>query len=88
MPPITIMNGLLPMTDPSAPAPKPSKMKHTEIPATKRTLLRMTRSLRRAGLSPPEGPPEENSERYTGSSGTIQGEKKQQPRREHRSQIQ
>lgn len=30
----------------------------------------------RAGLSAPEGPPEENIERYTGSSGTIQGEKK------------
>ena len=88
MPPITIMNGLLPMTDPSAPAPKPSKMKHTEIPATKRTLLRMTRSLRGPGFLPLKDHRKKTARGIQEATARYREKKGQQPRREHRSQIQ
>ena len=77
MSPITVRNDLLRMTDPSAPAPKPRRIKHTEIPATNRMLFKNTRSFRLAASSFDATPPDEKRERYTGRSGRIQGEKKE-----------
>lgn len=65
------------MTEPRAPAPKPRSTKHTDMPATKSTLLRNTPIFRLAVPSSPAIVPEENRDMYTGRSGMMQGEKKE-----------
>ena len=75
--PITVRKDLLLMTDPNAPAPNPRRMKHTDMPATKRTLLRNTRNFLLEVPSSPAVLPEENRDMYTGRRGMMQGEKKE-----------
>ena len=62
------------MMDPNAPAPKPRMIKQVEIPAT-RQLLNNVRILLWRISSCAAPLPAEKTEIYTGSSGTIQGEK-------------
>ena len=63
MSPITTIKTLLPITAPSAPAPKPKRTKHTEIPATNNALFTRIRSLRQAAVSGLAAPLNANCER-------------------------